>query len=1416
MVIRNRLKSALAVLALSLLVAGNAVTAMTALAKEGVPAESRFTKRVLSGGGYAATGQLGDVGFMAKLYDASNDLPTSEANCVLGSSNGYIWIGGYSGIIKYDGSVFERLPSSTGLTNGRSLFEDSRGRIWVATNDNGIVVIDGEQYSHFTKDDGLNADSVRSFAEDNRGNVYIGSTSGVNYMDSKMELHRVDDARVNDERILKLVTDISGRVYGHAKNGAIFELESGEVTKFYTGKDLGIENISTILVDPRKSETLYFATNSQNVYYGKFGDPVNKLTKIIVALSTGAHWMSYDCNRVWIASETVVGYLDEANTFNVLHSLPMNDSIEMMTSDYQGNMWFASSRQGVMKLVVNNFQNYTKMAGIPDEVVNVTCMHDGNLYIGTDTGLHIINKLRKNQKSELTVFIGKARVRAILEDRAGNLWLATFTNGLGLVRYGTDRAIRTYTLNDGMPNNEIRCIYEASDGSILVGTNDGIAQIKDGKVIRTIGQEEGLKNSVILTICQGDNGEIYAGSDGGGLYVIDDKGARLFDKKLTSDVIMRIRRDHHDEKLMWIITSNSIEYLKDGEVKEITTFPYNNVFDVFTDEKNNYWITTSQGLYHVDSDKLISDNVDEYRLYTMANGVTSIPIAHSYSCIDDDGFLYISGGTGVSRVNIDSYYDEQANIKTGIASIYYNDERILPNSKSFYTIPAGTGRIQIKPVVLDYTMANPFVRVFLEGSGDSGVVTLRSRLSGLEFMGLGYGNYVFHIQILGTDSKTIVSDETFNIRKEPRFWELVAVRIILTALLAGFTGTAVWRILNGTVIRKQYLQIQEAKEEAEKANMAKSRFLANMSHEIRTPINTILGMDEMIIREDAKNVPNNYHQSVLGFAHDIKSATESLLSLINDLLDISKIESGKMHLVEQEYDVTEMFRSVVKMIKVRSEAKKLYFDVEIDENIPQRLYGDEGKIKQIILNLLTNAVKYTDEGGFTLKASITSMNELSCGLRISVKDTGIGVKTEDLDRLFNAYERLDEEKNSAIQGTGLGLDISRQFAELMNGKLWCESEYGEGSEFIFTLSQKIIEDQSIGVFRIEEDDTAKGPYVPKFIAPEADILVVDDNPMNLNVIRGLLKPTKMFITTAGSGEECLEKLKTGSFNVVLLDHMMPGMDGIETLEQIRKKYPDLPVYALTANGTLGEDFYKSKGFNGYLSKPIDTVQVERAIMKHLPENIMMKPDESEEEVVDQGLGSEYDWLKEVEGISADKGIELCGGTDSYLNSVKMFVETLEDSAKVIEDAYRDGDIKLFTVKVHALKSSARIIGASEFSERCQKMEDAGNAVDMEYINANTEKLMADYREFGVKLAAIKTQEEAEDNSNKPEIPAEELADAYEALKELVPQMEYDGIEMVLEQLGGYRLPEEDAGKVKELAKNLKIFNWEEMEKILGL
>ena len=1367
------------------------------------------------GGGYAVTGQLDNVGYTAELYDANNGLPTSDANYILGTSKGDILIGGYSGIIRYDGSSFVRLDSTGGLTSGRAMFEDSSGRIWIGTNDNGVVMLKGGESTQYTYKDGLASSSVRSFAEDKTDRIYIGTTSGISYVDENMTLHQLNDDRLNDKIINRLVSDGAGTIYGNTKDGEVFSLDSGHVMLFFSAQELGFGNVTAIYADQENPGMVYIGTESDKVYYGKFGEKAYRMKEIVVAPADNIYWITSACNRIWITSENIAGYLDENDEFHMLRHVPMDNSIDMMTADYQGNLWFASSRQGVMKVVTNNFQDLTEKAGLEETTVNATCVMDDLLYIGTDSGMHILDSQLRPVENELTEYLGDTRIRCLDKDADGNLWISTYTNGLGLVCYARSGRITHYTETDGLKNSQIRCSMQADDGSILVGTNGGLAVIKDGKVTSTVGSEEGVSNTVFLTVEEGRNGTVYAGTDGDGIYSIKGKSFTKIgrDDGLTSDVVLRIIKDEKRD-VHWIITSNSIEYMKDGKITNVSTFPYNNNFDAYFDENDKIWILSSYGVYCVDTDDMLNDCVTDYRLYTVANGLTGTPTANAYSCLDDDGNLYISARNGVSKVNINHYFEEAAKIKVGIRSVLCDDTEILPDQNGVYVIPSSAGRIQITPSILDYTMTNPTVHVYLEGGGDDGITAEQSSLSALEYTRLRYGNYLLHIQILDMSTGEVLQDDAFSIIKKPRLLELLVVRILLLAMLAIAAGLIVWRIMTGTVIRRQYDEIRKAKDEAERANSAKSRFLANMSHEIRTPINTIMGMDEMILREDATDVPKEYFMSVINYALDIRNASESLLGLINDLLDMSKIESGKMHLVEQEYDVQELLRSIVAMIRVRSTEKDLTFEVDVDSAMPKRLYGDAGKIKQIVLNLLTNAVKYTTVGGFTLRVTVEDITEDRCSLKYAVKDTGIGVKPEDMEKLFTAYERLDEEKNSSIQGTGLGLDISRRFAGLMNGKLWCESVYGEGSEFILTFDQKIIDGTAIGVFQEHEEEAAKGPYVPQFVAPDAEVLVVDDNPMNLTVIKGLLKATRVFVTTAESGEECLEKIKYGDYNVVLLDHMMPGMDGLETVAKIRETNPDLPVYALTANAAAGGDeFYISKGFNGYLAKPIDSVSLEKAIMKHLPEEIMMKPAEGDVVEEPTDLPEDMQWLKETEGIRVEDGIKFSGGVSSFIFSVKLFYDTIEDNAGVIETAYKEGDIKLYTVKVHALKSSARIIGADELSKLAESLEDAGNRGDRAYIDDNTQKLLTDYRAYRSILSRL--EESGDEDDGKEEIPAEELQDAYTALKEVIPMMDYDSVEMILDQLKEYRLPKEDGEKMAELGRMLKVLDWDGMEQLIS-
>ncbi len=424
---------------------------------------------------------------------------------------------------------------------------------------------------------------------------------------------------------------------------------------------------------------------------------------------------------------------------------------------------------------------------------------------------------------------------------------------------------------------------------------------------------------------------------------------------------------------------------------------------------------------------------------------------------------------------------------------------------------------------------------------------------------------------------------------------------------------------NDEALRKLNEELEEANVRLESASEAKSKFLANMSHEIRTPINAVLGMDEMILRECTD-------KQILEYANDIDSAGHQLLSLVNDILDFSKIESGKMELHPTEYEMFSMMNDCYNMIFMRAKRKELVFVVENNPDIPAFLYGDEVRIRQIIMNLLTNAVKYTKDGSVRLKFDYETIDDDNINLIISVKDTGIGISEENKKFLFDSFKRLDEKSNRNIEGTGLGLSITKKFTEMMGGSIGVESALYEGSTFTVTLPQKVADKTAVGHFddRLnrknelakqggeEKKDNTKKEWIT---APHARLLVVDDVKMNLNVVRLLLKNTGIQMDLAASGEECLKYTRMKRYDLILMDHMMPIMDGIEALHRLREQGDGLntetPVVALTANALVGaQEMYLEEGFASYLSKPVKSADLEACLVRMLP------PDKIKREVME--------------------------------------------------------------------------------------------------------------------------------------------------------------------------------------------------------
>ena len=534
-----------------------------------------------------------------------------------------------------------------------------------------------------------------------------------------------------------------------------------------------------------------------------------------------------------------------------------------------------------------------------------------------------------------------------------------------------------------------------------------------------------------------------------------------------------------------------------------------------------------------------------------------------------------------------------------------------------------------------------------------------------------------------------------------------------------------------------------------------------MSHEIRTPINAIMGMDEMIRREATSTQIREY-------AENIRTASASLLSLINDILDFSKIEAGKMEIIPVEYEISSVLNDLVNMIKTRAEKKGLSLHVEASPELPSILYGDEIRIKQVATNILTNAVKYTEKGGVTLSVSFEKTDGQNIRLRFSVKDTGIGIKPEDIEKLFNAFERIEEKRNRTIEGTGLGMNITKRLLELMGSRLEVESVYGEGSIFSFVVEQGVVDWAPIGDFETAFRRTIAHQelYHESFTAPEAKVLVVDDTKMNITVMKGLLKATKVQIDEAGSGMDALALAAEKKYDVIFLDHRMPDMDGVETLSAMRTqtdgKNGGTPVVCLTANAISGaREWYLEQGFTDYLTKPVQGEQLEAALIKYLPPELVTLSGADASQNEPRREDALPEWLLSSEEIgklfNVRMGTQYCGSEEDYLEALRMFRESADENAGEIRKYLEEKDWENYTTKVHALKSSARIVGAQELSDRAKRLEDAGNRRDTEEIEKDTPELLSLYRSCSDALAPL--QEPVQSDDDLPEIDDASLAEA---------------------------------------------------------
>ena len=622
-------------------------------------------------------------------------------------------------------------------------------------------------------------------------------------------------------------------------------------------------------------------------------------------------------------------------------------------------------------------------------------------------------------------------------------------------------------------------------------------------------------------------------------------------------------------------------------------------------------------------------------------------------------------------------------------------------------------------------------------------------------------------------------------------------------------------------LQQKNVELKAAMNAAQKAEGARDIFLANMSHELRTPINTILGLNELILRESQE-------ETIKEYARDIRQAGNVLLTLVSDILDFSKLEADRLDLNEGIYDVSSLLNDLINSVSVPLRRKRLDLKLEIAQDMPYKLQGDEIHIRQIISNLLSNAVKFTEKGRVTLYFQWKEITEDEIELNVIVKDTGIGIKEEDIPKLFRAFQRMDSTARSKNDRTGLGLAITKRLVEMMGGELSVQSVYSKGSAFSFHIRQKVVDRSPLGDFdkNYRESLRSIDDYHERFIAPMGRVLIVDDNAMNLAVAQGLLKGTRLQVDVASSGEECLELIKRKTYHVICMDHMMPVMDGVETLHAIRKlegnPSRDIPVIALTANAVAGaRELYLNEGFQDYLTKPIDADKFENMLIEYLPDNVVYLThntdisDAYEEEEADNELSIKESQLY-LMGFNIRNGLKYMGGDRALYGKVLQdFHSILQEKEGALKDFLKKGDMPGYMIIVHSLKGNARNVGADDLADEAFELEKMAKAGQLEDVSVRSPILFSMMSAMRNSLKVyLDNEEKLEVKKEEEEAPKVEKItedDWRKALQELADRLDdFDGETSIVKirELKHYDRPESDKKMLRLCEKAVKDFAYD--------
>ncbi len=1070
---------------------------------------------------YAEEGEDTD-NYLGTIYNNRTGMMSSEANVIAETDDGCIWVGSYAGLTRYDGNRFEFVREG-GITNVTYMLNDSKGRLWIGTNDSGIARYENGDYTFFNMGNGLPANSIRSFAEGKDGSIYVGTTDKICKFASD-DTVTVLDADISYVVSMKCYKD---NVICIDNNGNLYVLENDKVKYALMESDTGkfcydVEVTSKGILVGTADKYLY----RLHIEEKDARLSIHKMTSLdnIVGIEEDSQ------GQIWICAEAGFGYVNENGQFKEQRQEGFDYSFEWIHEDYQGNIWLASSRYGVLKYSQSQISNIFAKADVPSVVVNAVVRYQGDLYCGTDSGLVIIDGNNETSiTNALTGMLDGNRIRSLMVDSKNQLWICTYGQN-GLVRYNELGETEIFDIaSKGATSDRFRCIIETKENVIVAGTSDGINFIKDDRIVGTITGEDGLENTQILSLVEGQDGRIYAGSDGAGIYAIENqKIAKHYSTEdgLTSDVILRMV-SYKDG--FFVVTSNSLCCMKKDGITALKEFPYFNNYDVIIQDDMAY-VPSSAGIYVANVADLGSGNKFTCQLYSSDEGLLEGLTANSWNYADESGDIYLCSNSGVVKLLTDTK-EEEVPYKFGLVSVDC-DGREMTIEDGVYQLPLDAKLITLQASVKNYALNAVQVRFYVKELNTHPEVIAYQDIEPIQISNLISGEYTICLEILANDGETILQEQQYTISKKTQIWETSWYKVYLAVVCIELIIYTTWTVMIMVNLAKRKGELEKIRKELEaKVDSQMQEIMAQKGKTERMFLSMVVALSEAV---DAKDRYTSGHSKrVAAYAE-----------MLAERMGKDKDEQAQIYFAALLHDIG----------KIR---------------IPEDIINKPGKLTADEYEM----IKIHSVTGYHILKGISEDMDIAIGAkyhheRYDGKGYPNGLSGENIPEIARIIGVADAYDAMAS---------SRSYREaLPQHEVRSEIEKGRGTQFDPQIAEIMLqimdEDEE---YRMKQTENLK-----------KTILVVEHEEVNVETIKEIMKDEPMYTTVfAGNENEAAKIVESTEVDLILLDLEMPEVDGFKALEEIRK-IAQIPVVFMTSNKTIEMiERAEKMGVEDYLTKP---------------------------------------------------------------------------------------------------------------------------------------------------------------------------------------------------------------------------------------